>query len=160
MSLLEAMAAGLPVVTTAEAGEIPEPASAANAVVVEDPRPEALARGMLKVTTSAKTRSELGRAASARAAELDGGHALDQLGVLDHHHRIGAAPAGEPADGLKALFGRRVRQRQRVRRADALGPAQALLAGDQGAQLFGDLAVEAARLDGLKRHGRSREEFR
>jgi glycosyltransferase involved in cell wall biosynthesis len=70
MSLLEAMAAGLPVVTTDEGG-IPEPASASTAVLVEDERPEALARAILKLTTSPQRRAEMGRAASARAAELD-----------------------------------------------------------------------------------------
>ena len=43
MALLEAMAAGLPAVTATD-GSVPEPASQATAVLVEDERPEARAR--------------------------------------------------------------------------------------------------------------------
>jgi glycosyltransferase involved in cell wall biosynthesis len=70
MSLLEAMAAGLPVVTTSDGG-IPEPASASSAVLVEDEAPEALARGILQLTLDPRRRADMSRASSARAAELD-----------------------------------------------------------------------------------------
>jgi glycosyltransferase involved in cell wall biosynthesis len=81
MALLEAMAAGLPVVATSGEGTT-EPASAATAVLVEDERPEALARGILKLTTSRERRAALGTAAAARAAELDAAVWTPQLEKL------------------------------------------------------------------------------
>ena len=70
MALLEAMAAGLPTVATA-AGAIPELASEATAILVETDRPEALARGILKLATAPRVRSSLGAGAAAKARELD-----------------------------------------------------------------------------------------
>jgi glycosyltransferase involved in cell wall biosynthesis len=81
MALLEAMTAGLPAVTTSDGG-IPDPASPSTAVLVEDEAPEALARGILELTTDPQRRADLGRAASARAAELDAAVWTPQLEQL------------------------------------------------------------------------------
>ena len=72
MGLLEAMAAGLPTVAT-KTGAIPELASEASAVLVETERPEALARGIVKLSTDPRRRAELGASAAARAKEMDVG---------------------------------------------------------------------------------------
>jgi glycosyltransferase involved in cell wall biosynthesis len=70
MGLLEAMAAGLPAVATA-AGGIPELAAETHALLVETQRPEALARGILKLASDPRLRADLGAQAAARAKELD-----------------------------------------------------------------------------------------
>jgi glycosyltransferase involved in cell wall biosynthesis len=70
MGLLEAMAAGLPAVATS-AGGIPELASESSAILVETERPEALARGIVKLSTDPRRRADLGAAAAVRAKEMD-----------------------------------------------------------------------------------------
>ena len=70
MALLEAMTAGLPAVIPF-GGELPRPATGSTAVLVQDRRPEAFARGILELTTSPERRAELGTAAAARAMEMD-----------------------------------------------------------------------------------------
>jgi glycosyltransferase involved in cell wall biosynthesis len=70
MGLLEAMAAGLPAIAS-PAGGIPELAAETHALLVEDERPETLARGILKLATDPRRRADLGAQAAARARELD-----------------------------------------------------------------------------------------
>ena len=70
MGLLEAMAAGLPAVATTVGG-IPELAAESHAILVETERPEALARGILKLATDPRRRADLGAQAAARAKEMD-----------------------------------------------------------------------------------------
>jgi membrane protease YdiL (CAAX protease family) len=63
-------------------GAIPELASEASAVLVETERPEALARGIVKLSTDPRRRAELGAAAAARAREMDVGIWAPKLALL------------------------------------------------------------------------------
>jgi glycosyltransferase involved in cell wall biosynthesis len=99
-SILDAMAAGVPVVTTAAGGVLEIARHGESALVVPTREPAALA-GALQLI---RQQPELAARLVAGGRRVAAGHSLERMveGTLEAYARLGNAPSGDPSAGLRS----------------------------------------------------------